>query len=198
MGFKNLKEENFETSLYIKPKRFSYESREKTYFWDFIEVKDSVSVLLYHKDFESFIFVRQFRIPLWYHQSKDKSYKKDENMGYSIELCSGLVDKNLSLEEIAKEECMEEIGYKPKFLEKIGDFYTGFGSGVSRQSFYFASLDESDKIGLGGGIDGEQIETIFVKVKECETFFSKTIHTPLLNFAYLWFMKEKAQNFGLA
>lgn len=196
MGFKNLKEESFDTSIYIRPKRFSYESKGKTCIWDFIEAKDSVSTLLYHRDFQSFIFVRQFRIPLWYHQNKDKSYKKDENMGYTIELCSGLVDKDLSLEEIAKEECIEELGYSPKFLEKIGDFYTGFGSGTSKQSFYFAAIDEKDKVGLGGGIDGEQIEAVFVKVKECEEFFANTIHTPLLNFAHLWFMKEKAKEFG--
>ncbi len=198
MGFENLKEESFKASPYIKPKRFSYTSKGEAYTWDFIEAKDSVSVLLYHKDLQSFIFVRQFRIPLWYHQSRDKNYKKDENMGYSIELCSGLVDKDLPLEEIAREECVEELGYKPKFLEKIADFYTGFGSGVSKQSFFYACVDESDKTGLGGGVDGEQIEAVFVKVKECEEFFANTIHTPLLNYAYLWFMKEKAKELGLA
>lgn len=197
MGFKNLREECFDTSIYIKPKRFSYESGGKFCTWDFIEAKDSVSVLLYHKDLQSFIFVRQFRIPLWYHQSRDKNYKKDENMGYTIELCSGLVDKDLSLKEIAREECIEELGYSPKFLEKIGDFYTGFGSGVSKQSFYFAIVDEKDKVGLGGGIDGEQIEAVCVKVKECESFLANVIHTPLLNFAHLWFMKEKAREFSI-
>lgn len=118
MAFKNLKELSFEKSNYIKPKRFAYESNGRLCTWDFIESKDSVSVLLYHKELESFIFVRQFRIPLWYHQMHDKDYVKDDDMGYTIELCSGLVDKKLSLEEIAKEECIEELGYAPKNLEK--------------------------------------------------------------------------------
>lgn len=30
-------------------------------------------------------------------------------------------------------------------FRKIGDFYTGFGSGVSKQSFYFAEVDEKIK-----------------------------------------------------
>ncbi|PCM57988.1 NUDIX hydrolase, partial [Campylobacter sp. BCW_8712] len=81
MAFKNLKELSFEKSNYIKPKRFAYESNGKFCTWDFIESKDSVSVLLYHKELESFIFVRQFRIPLWYHQMHDKDYVKDDNMG---------------------------------------------------------------------------------------------------------------------
>lgn len=197
MRFENLKEENFISSPYIKPKRYSYTSKGKACTWDFIEAKDSVSVLLYHKEFESFIFVRQFRIPLWYHQSHDKDYKEDENMGFSLELCSGLVDKNLSLEEIAKEECVEEVGYLPKSLEKIGDFYTGFGSGVSRQSFYFACVEERDHVGSGGGIDSEQIEVVKVKVNDFDEFAKGIIHTPLLNFAYLWFMDKKALEFGL-
>ncbi|MBM0637492.1 NUDIX domain-containing protein [Campylobacter sp. VicNov18] len=191
MAFKNLKELPFKESNYIKPKRFAYESKGKIATWDFIEAKDSVSVLLYHKEWESFIFVRQFRIPLWYYQLHDQKYKKNENMGYTIELCSGLVDKNLSLEEIAKEECIEELGYAPKILEKIGDFYTGFGSGVSRQSFYFAQVDENDRVSSGGGIDDEEIEAIYIKVQDFEAQCKDMIRTPLLDFAYMWFLKEK-------
>ncbi|AXP08178.1 NUDIX domain-containing protein [Campylobacter hepaticus] len=191
MAFKNFKELPFENSNYIKPKRFSYESKGKICTWDFIEAKDSVSVLLYHKDLESFIFVRQFRIPLWYHQIHDIEYKQDENMGYTIELCSGLVDKNLSLEEIAREECVEELGYAPEILEKIGDFYTGFGSGVSKQSFYFTQVDETNRVSQGGGVDNEEIEPIYVKIEDFEKICKKMIRTPLLDFAYMWFLKEK-------
>ncbi len=113
MIFKNLKELPFCESNYIKPKRFSYESNGKFCTWDFIESKDSVSILLYHKELKSFIFVRQFRIPLWYHQKQDKNYHKDENMGYTIELCSGLVDKDLPLEQIAKRRMHRRIRLCP-------------------------------------------------------------------------------------
>ncbi|MBZ7929387.1 NUDIX hydrolase [Campylobacter molothri] len=190
MAFKNLKEISFDYSEYIKPKRFTYESNNRYCTWDFIEVKDSVSVLLYHQEFKSFVFVRQFRIPLWYHQIHHKNYQNQE-IGYAIELCSGLIDKNLSLEQIAKEECIEEVGYCPKKLEKIKDFYTGFGSGVSKQSLYFAAINENDRISDGGGIDGEQIEVIFVKIEEYEKFSQNIICNPLLDFSYLWFLKEK-------
>lgn len=186
MYFKNLKEERFIKSKYIKPKRYSYESNGKNYTWDFIEAMDSVSVLIYHQDKKSFIFVKQFRIPLWDYQKRNKINLQD--MGFSIELCSGLVDKNLSLEDIAIEECIEEVGYKPKIIEKIDEFYTGFGSGVSMQHLFYAIVDDSCKLNEGGGIDGENIELVWIEKDEFEQFSKNNlIKTPLLEYAYLWF-----------
>ena len=188
---KNLKEEKFENSKYIKPKRFTYEKDDIKHTWDFIESKDSVSVLLYHNEFDSYVLVKQFRIPLWFYQEKNKM--KLNEIGFSIELCSGLVDKNLSLEQIAIEECIEELGYEPKTINKIQDFYNGFGSGCSKQTLFFATINESDKISKGGGIDGEEIESVYVKVGDFENFIKDKFHSPLLSFAHLWFLKEQNQ-----
>ncbi|TQR29566.1 NUDIX hydrolase [Campylobacter sp. MIT 99-7217] len=197
MDLKTLREEKFTSSKFIKLKHYKYEKNGKEYTWDFIESMDSVAILLYHKTKQSFVFVRQFRIPLYDYQKRN-NIKLDKNeLGYSIELCSGLVDKNLSLEDIAKEECVEELGYMPKSIEKISDFYSGFGSGTSKQSLYFAEIDEDDKISKGGGIDDEEIESVFVKVHEFENFKEKIIRSTTLDFSYLWFMKFKAQKYGL-
>lgn len=186
----HIQEEKFDTSLYIKPRRFRFFNDGKETLWDFIESKDSVSILLYHEEKESFIFVKQFRIALWFYQKNDPSYKKDENMGFSIELCSGLVDKNLELEKIAEEECVEELGYLPQKLEKIREFYSGFGNTASKQSLYFARVSEKDKVAKGGGIDNEVIEAVFVKPAEYEDFSKNIIRSSSLDFAYLWFMKN--------
>ena len=51
--------------------------------------------------------------------------------------------------------------------------------------------------GKGGGVDDEEIESVFVKVKEFEEFSQKVIHAASFEFAYLWFMKFKAQKYGL-
>ncbi|WP_236633048.1 NUDIX domain-containing protein [Campylobacter armoricus] len=188
---KNLQEEQFYNSKYIKPKRYTYIGKDgKKYTWDFIEAMDSVSIFLYHSQKDSFVFVKQFRIPLWDYQRRN-NLQVDE-MGYSIELCSGLVDKNLSLEEIAKEECIEELGYAPKIMEKIGEFYTGFGSGVSRQFLFYAEINEKDKISNGGGVDGEDIQAVWVKRKDFSQFSKENlIKTSLLEYAYLWFISKK-------
>ncbi len=197
MDIQSLKQEEFKDSIYIKIKRFSYEKGGKKHSWDFIESLDSVSTLLYHKERQSFVFVRQFRIPLWDYQRRNNIILPQNELGYSVELCSGLVDKNLSLEDIAKEECLEELGYLPTCMEKIGDFYSGFGSGASKQSLFYAEIDESDKKGKGGGLDDEEIEAVFVKVKDFEAFSKKVIHAASFEFAYLWFLRNKAQKYGL-
>ncbi|TEY00238.1 NUDIX hydrolase [Campylobacter sp. US33a] len=194
MKISNIKELEFKDSIYIKPKRYSFTNDGKNCVWDFIEAMDSVSILLYHKSLQSFVFVKQFRIALWFHQQKDANYIKDDNMGYTIELCSGLVDKQLSLEQIAKEECIEELGYSPKKLEKIGEFYTGFGSGASKQTLYFAEIDEEDKISNGGGICEEVIESVFVKIEDFQEFVTKITRSPLLDYACLWFINKANSN----
>jgi len=58
-------------------------------------------------------------------------------------------------------------------------------------------LRKEDKKGKGGGVDDEEIETVFVKVAEFEKFCQKVIHAASFEFAYLWFMKHKAQKYGL-
>lgn len=198
MDLSSLKQEEFTSSLYIKAKRFSYIKNGKKHTWDFIESLDSVSVLLYHKEKESFIFVKQFRIPLWDYQVRNNLKIPQKDLGMSVELCSGLVDKNLSLEDIAKEECLEELGYMPKSVEKVCNFYSGFGSGASKQSLFFAEVCEDDKKGTGGGLDDEEIETVFVKVLDFEAFAKDNVHAASFEFAYLWFMKNKAKQYGLS
>lgn len=65
--------------------------------WDMVEVHDSVAILLYHEKHETLIVVRQFRPPV---------YLKN-NDGYTYELCAGIVDKDISLVEIAYEEILD-------------------------------------------------------------------------------------------
>ncbi|MBK1993886.1 NUDIX hydrolase [Campylobacter novaezeelandiae] len=142
--------------------------------------------------------IKQFRIPLWHYQTSLKEHKENKNLGYTIELCSGLIDKNLSIEEIAKEECIEELGFHPKKLEKINEFYSGFGSGVSKQNLYFAEISQKDKLSQGGGIDAEEIEAVYVKVVDFEEFTKNIIRNSLLDYSYFWFMKEKAKVYNLA
>ena len=197
MDIKTLREQPFTGSKYLKPKRYTYEKGGKTHSWDFIEALDSVSVLLYHSERRAFVLVRQFRVPLWDYQRRNALKIAPAELGYSLELCSGLVDKALGLEQIAIEECVEELGYKPRALELVGHFYSGFGSGVSRQSIFFASVAECDRIGTGGGIDDEEIEAVFVDVADFAEQIKCAAHAVGLEFAHLWFMKNKASKFGL-
>lgn len=151
--------------------------------WDIVDTHNSVAVLLYHKALDSFVFVKQFR-PSIYLKNKD---------GFTYELCAGLVDKDKSLIEIAKEEILEETGYDVPLekMQKITSFYTAVGFAGGQQTLYFAILDDSMKVSEGGGVDCEQIEVIYLKrEKTLEFMFDESIATTSgLMFALMWYFK---------
>lgn len=191
MNISDFKIVDFKESNFIKPLRASYVINTHKVDWDFIKSFNSVSIMLYHKAKDSFIFVKQFRAPLYYHENCANL----EN-GFSIELCSGIIDKDKSLEEIAIDECIEELGFKPKKLIYIDKFYTGFGSGVSAQHLFFAEVSDDDIVGVGGGVDnGEFIESVWVRLSEYDSFFANNKRSALIDFANLWFRYIYKNNF---
>lgn len=190
----NLKEEIFDCSDFVIPKRVSFNMGKNKIVWDYIKAHDCVSVIMYHKDKNALVFVKQFRPALYMHQINDENNTKKDELGYTLELCSGIVDKKLSYEQIAIEECIEETGYKPKKLEFINEVYNGLGTGVSKQKLYYAEISEKDKVGEGGGVEGESIEIVFIDIDEYKNVMSKNIRTPLSEYAFLWFMENKYES----
>lgn len=78
-----------------------------------VDSHDSIAVVLYHVDMKSMLVVRQFRPALYASlmraASKDgKSIEVPLAEGFTCELCAGIVDKEKALEEIVKEEILEE------------------------------------------------------------------------------------------
>ena len=180
-----LKIEECKNPQYIKPRLITYRQSgiEKT--WEVANTHDSVSVLLYHDKKDAFVLVKQFRPAIFLHN----------NDGYTHELCAGLVDKNKDIKVIAQEEIMEECGYAVALeeIEEITAFHTAVGFAGGKQTLYYAKVDESMKKGEGGGIDDEQIEVIYLPLKEMSTFMFDVgiAKTPGLLFAFMWFMKNK-------
>ena len=171
-------------SAYVKPKSMFYMQNGVEKRWDVIDAHDSVAILLYHEQLDSFVFVKQFR-PAIYLKDKD---------GYTHELCAGLVDKDKTLQMIAYEEILEETGYDVllKKIEKITSFYTAVGFAGGRQTLYFATIDDSMKVSEGGGIDNEFIEVIYVKKDKVMDFMfdEKISKTSGLMFALMWYFKK--------
>jgi UDP-sugar diphosphatase len=167
---------------FIEPLEIVYEQNGEIKRWEAVRAYDSVAILLYHKSKEAFILVKQFRPALYLQQ----------DFLFSYELCAGIVDKDKSLEEIAKEEVEEETGYSPKELIKITSFFTSVGFAGSKQTLFYAEVDEKDRISSGGGIDGEDIEVVFLPVKEAKEFmFDETkAKTPGLLFAFCWWFEK--------
>ena len=183
-NIKFLRLEDCTDSVYVKPKSMFYVQNGIEKRWDVVDAHDSVAILLYHKELDSFVFVKQFR-PSIYLKNQD---------GYTYELCAGLVDKNKSLQEIAYEEILEETGYDVPLgkVEKITSFYTAVGFAGGRQTLYFSIIDDSMKVSEGGGIDNEYIEVIYIKRERVMEFMldEKIAKTSGLMFALMWYFKN--------
>ncbi|MDX4048411.1 NUDIX hydrolase [Aliarcobacter skirrowii] len=187
----DLKVSELKESNYIKPLKVNFTLNGAKKSWEAVRSHDSVSVLLYHKEKESFLLVKQFRVPV---------YLNDKNITYTYELCAGLVDKNITLEEIVSEEIDEECGYKvdKKDIKKITSFFTNVGISGAKQHLYFANICEEQKIHNGGGINDEQIELYFLAKKDVDDFLfdENKAKTPGLMFSIYWFLKNE-KNLGI-
>ena len=169
---------------FVKPVQLRYfqDGRERS--WEAVKSHDSVSVLLYHSDKKAFLVVKQFRPPVYMTHKHTCTY----------ELCAGIVDKPVSLEQITREEIEEECGYAVPLaaLEKVSSFFTNVGVTGSQQHLFFATIDESMKIHSGGGVSGEQIILEFVPLSEAREFLydESFAKTPGLMFSFYWFFER--------
>ncbi len=186
-NIKNFKLQELRDSKFIKTAFATYEQNGKSKSWEIVEAHDSVAILLYHREKNAFILVKQFRPAV---------YLNNQN-GMTVELCAGIVDKNLSLAQIAQEEIEEECGYRVSIeeIEKITSFHTSVGFAGSKQMMYYAEVDDSMKVSEGGGVDDEQIEVIFLAVSEAKAFiYDESIaKTPGLMFAFMWWFDHIRQ-----
>ena len=181
---KIIKKEPLENAQYIKPYRLTFEKDGKRRDWEVVETFDSVAVLIYHTEKDSFVLVKQFR-PAVYLKNDD---------GYTVELCAGLVDKDKSLIQITKEEILEECGYDVPLecIEKITSFYTAVGFAGGQQTLFFAEINDEMKVDEGGGIDEEEIEVVYLPVNKAQEFIldEQIAKTPGLMFSFMWFMEK--------
>ena len=168
----------------------SYEQDGVAKTWEIVEAHDSVAILIYHTEKKAFILVKQFRPAVYLNDDK----------GITVELCAGIVDKALPLVQIAVEEIEEECGYQVPLeaIERVTSFHTSVGFAGSRQTLYYAEVDEKMHVSEGGGIDAEQIEVVELPVSEMEQFiFDESIaKTPGLMFAFLWWREKRSAFFS--
>jgi UDP-sugar diphosphatase len=169
---------------FVKAALVTYKQNGIKKSWEIIESHNSVAILIYHKERDTFVLVKQFRPPV-YHRNGD---------GMTIELCAGLIDKDKSLDQIAKEEIEEECGFVVPLenIERITKVLSAVGTSGSEQVIYYAEVDESLRVSEGGGIDDEQIEVIEVPVKEAKKFmYDESIgKTVGLMFAFMWWFDK--------
>ena len=169
---------------FVKAALVTYKQNGIKKTWEIIESHSSVAILIYHKEKEAFVLVKQFRPPV-YHRNGD---------GITVELCAGLIDKDASLEQIAKEEIEEECGFDVPLekIERITKVLSAVGTSGSEQVIYYAEVDESMRVGEGGGIETELIEVIELPITDAKRFmYDESVgKTVGLMFAFMWWFSR--------
>ena len=154
--------------------------------WEVVKAHNSVAVLIYHKERNSFVLVKQFRPAV---------YMGNMENGITVELCAGIVDKELTLKEIAMEEIEEECGYAVPLenIERITKVNNAVGFAGSTQTIFYAEVNESMRVSDGGGVDTELIEVVELPVIEAKDFIydEDIAKTPGLMFSFLWWEQKK-------
>ena len=167
---------------FIKPIKINYTLKSAKKTWEAVISHDAVSILLYHTQKKAFVVVKQLRAPVLNATQTD---------GITYELCAGIVDKDASNVQIAKEEVLEECGYDipVENLERVTSYYTSVGISGAEQTLYYASCDESMRVDAGGGLEDEDIEVIYISLEEAKEFmFNESFKkTPGMMMAFYWF-----------
>ncbi|XP_016977107.1 uridine diphosphate glucose pyrophosphatase NUDT14 [Drosophila rhopaloa] len=194
-------------SKWIKPGRLHYIENDVEKHADIIKTMDGVVVLLYNISRKKLIFVRQFRGAVYQgiYSGQNVEMSKGEadlekfppDIGITLELCGGAVDKDKSLAEIAKEEVLEECGYEvpTKSLERVLDYRSGIGTSSSAMTLFYCEVCDGQKVSEGGGVDDEEIQVVEMPVEESNKLVEAGAVTnggPSCLMGLLWFFLYKA------
>jgi len=121
-----------------------------------VERGDAVGVLVFNRDSEQFLFVRQLRVPLIRHDEP-----------WIVEVAAGGIERGETPEEAAIREVEEEIGYRAKKLEHLGEMYGSPGGLSEKLTLFYAEVEAGDRTGDGGGVDDhEDVEIVPMAAKQ--------------------------------
>jgi nudix-type nucleoside diphosphatase (YffH/AdpP family) len=115
-------------------------------------------ILLHDPGREKVLMTRQFRWP---------AYTNGHPDGMLIEACAGVVDEG-DPETAIRREAREEIGIEVGAVTRLFTAYMSPGSVTELLYFYYATYDETQPRGQGGGVaaEGEEIELVELTVEE--------------------------------
>ncbi|XP_034660409.1 uridine diphosphate glucose pyrophosphatase NUDT14-like [Drosophila subobscura] len=194
-------------SKWIQPCTVHYMENERQKETHIVKVLDGVLVLLYNKSRDKLIFVRQFRASVYqaclnYHQPTAMGevdlQKFPPELGITLELCAGQVDKDKCLEDIAREEILEECGYDvpADSMQTIYQYRSGVGVSSGAQALFYCEVCDEQRVAPGGGVDREVIEVVEMSLDEAKKLVetgNRTNGGPALLVGVMWFLLNKAQ-----
>jgi len=207
--------EKLENARFVRPYSIRFKLGDKERRWELLRVHDSVAVMIFNKEIDKLVFVRQFRPAVFVQNyslkhginletvvnnelqipGKSKSLPVtdgEERLGLTMELCAGIVDKKASTTEIAVAEVYEETGYsvKKEDLIKLKSFKSGVGTAAATQTIFYVEVVNSQRTGSGGGLasEGESIEVLHLSEEETKKMLDDdAVDKPLgLIYALQW------------
>ncbi len=166
---------------------FKKENDDKENIWETIDSHDSVHILVDNIETKEILIVKQIRVPV---------LKNDNSQnGICYEACAGIVDKNKSILEIAKEEILEELGYDVQInnIKHIKTLKSSVGSaGVNCYTFEVQTT-EKERISNGGGTESEDIIVVRIPYQNIRNFIYSNIHTDSTTMFLItnWLLRNK-------
>ena len=143
-----------EPASFLKVKRVSVTTKnletqkDLVKSFEFLDRKDSVGVLVYHKDKQLFTWVQQFRIGA---ATKAESSER----GWTIEPVAGMVEPGQTPHQAAAREVFEEVGVTAPEVKPISSFLMCPGISNERMHLFFCEV-ENQPLNKLGGLEEEQ------------------------------------------
>ncbi|WP_430408925.1 NUDIX domain-containing protein [Kordia sp.] len=119
------------------------------------ERNNSVAILIYEQDTDSFLFTNQFRYPT-----------VQETNGWLLEIPAGSMKPVDNPEVRVREEVKEEIGYEMDSVELISESFVSPGGCSEKTYLYYAEVNSTHKTAKGGGLESEQEDIQLVKLSK--------------------------------
>jgi nudix-type nucleoside diphosphatase (YffH/AdpP family) len=135
---------------------------------------DGATILLFNKEKKTVVLIKQFRLPTYLNQNES---------GFLIEACAGILEQEHPEETIIR-ETEEETGYHIHDLKKIFQAYMSPGAVTEIIHFFIAEYDDGMKKSAGGGLASEHenieiiempFETAYQMIATGEIVDAKTI-----------------------
>ncbi|AGC78220.1 ADP-ribose pyrophosphatase [Nonlabens dokdonensis] len=118
---------------------------------------NAIAVLLYEKDTDSFLFIKQYRYPSSRH-----------GHSWMIEIPAGAIDEKETAHEAAIREVKEEIGYQVSELEFIVEYFPSPGMLSEQISIFYGEVTTKQKTSKGGGSISEKEDIQLIKIPKSE------------------------------
>lgn len=180
-------------SIYLKPFSVEYRQNGKERLENCIKQHDAVAIIIYNTTRNVLVFVKQFRPPIYISDVPENERnsvdvnKYPSSLGITLEVCAGIVDKNLTLPEIAKEEVLEECGYDVPLSNLIEIAHTEH---APHMTTYYCEVTDDMRVNVGGGVDDEMIDIVEMSVEDVKQYISQehVRSPPSFMFCMYWFL----------